>query len=158
MKLKLQSFGHLMRRADSFEKTLVLGKIEGRRRRRRQRMRWLDGITNSVDMCLGKLRSWWWTGGLVCCGSWSCKELDTTEQLNWTVSLNTEKRHSTWRNSSTSPAKVQQWNSLRLICWFFFFFFLMEGGLSEQNNYIGAWHFQTHRKKSWQNPCTGVYS
>ena len=56
LKLKLQYFGHLMRRADSLEKTLMLGKIEGRRRRRQQRMRWLDGLIDSMDMGLGELQ------------------------------------------------------------------------------------------------------
>ena len=83
LKLKLQHFGHLMRRADSLEKTLMRGKIEGRRRRERQRMRWLDGITDSMDMSLGKaLGVGDGKGGLACCGSWGRKELNMTEQLN----------------------------------------------------------------------------
>ena len=77
LKLKLHHFGHLMQRADSSEKTLMLGKIEGRKRRGRQRMRFLDDITDSVDMGLGDGQ-----GGLACCSSWGHKESDMTEQLN----------------------------------------------------------------------------
>ena len=82
LKMKLQYFGHLMQRADSFEKTLMLGKIESRRRRGRQKMRWLDGITDSMDMGLGKLWEGDGQGGLVCCGSWGHKESDMTERLS----------------------------------------------------------------------------
>ena len=78
LKLKLQYFGHLMRRVDSLEKTLMLGGIGGRRRRGQQRMRWLDGITDLMDLSLGDDGQ----GGLVCCDSWGHKESDTTEQLN----------------------------------------------------------------------------
>ena len=80
LKLKLQYFGHLMRRVASLENTLMLGKFEGGRRRGRQRMRWLDGITESMDMGLGRLPAVGdGQGGLACCGSWSQKESDTTE-------------------------------------------------------------------------------
>ena len=75
---KLQYFGHLMRRADSLEKTLMLGKIEGKRRRGWQRMRWLDSITDSMNMTLSKLQEIVNDRSLVCCSPWDCKELDTT--------------------------------------------------------------------------------
>ena len=85
LKLKLQYFGHVMQRADSFEKTLMLGKIEGRRRRGWQRMRWLDGhhrlYWHEFEWTLGVADG---QGGLACCDSWGRKELDMTKRLNWT--------------------------------------------------------------------------
>ena len=84
LKLKLQYFAHLMQRVDSLEKTLMVGKIEGRRRRGWQRMRWLMASPSQWTWVWVNSRSWWWTGGLVCCSPWGCKELDTTELLNWT--------------------------------------------------------------------------
>ena len=78
LKLKLHYFGHLMQRADSLEKTPMLGKIEGRRKKGRQKMRWFDGITNSLNMSLSKEGQ----GSLECCSPWGRKESDTTERQN----------------------------------------------------------------------------
>ena len=85
LKLKLQYLGHLMQRNESFEKTLILGKIEGRRQRGWQRMRWLDGITNSMDMSLSKLRELWWTGRPGVLQSMGSPRVghDWATELNW---------------------------------------------------------------------------
>ena len=82
LKLKLQYFGHLMRRVDSLEKTLMLGGIGDRRRRGRQRMRWLDGISDTMDMSLGRLQELGWTGKPAMLRFMGHKQLDTTERLN----------------------------------------------------------------------------
>ena len=81
LNLKFQYFGHLMRRADSLEKTLMLGGIGDRRRRGRQRMRWLDGITDLMDVSLSQLQELVMDRVLACCDSWGRKELDTTQRL-----------------------------------------------------------------------------
>ena len=134
LKLKLQYLGHLMRRADSLEKTLMLRKIEGRRRRGRQRMRWLDGM---VHLLSG--HGFWWIlgigdgqGGLVCCGSWGHKELDTTERLNNTrqtsaprpergtgryESLGLLEQRLTHRNQHRNLSRVGKSELLLITCW-----------------------------------------
>ena len=84
LRLKVQYFGPLMGRVDSLEKTLMLGGIGGRRRRGRQRIRWLDGIPTQWTLIWVKFGSWWWTGHLACCNSRDCKEFDMTEWMNWT--------------------------------------------------------------------------
>ena len=122
LKLKLQSFSHLMRRADSLEKTLMLGKIEGRRRRGWQRMTWLDGITDGPGV--GWILGFGWTlgvgdgqGGLACCSSWGHKESNTTERLNWTELTHLKMEKSRMLIIPNACKDVEQWGLFILHCW-----------------------------------------
>ena len=116
LKLKLQYFGHLMRRADWFEKTLMMGKIEGRRRRGRQRMRWLDDITDTMDMGLGGL---WWTGrpGVL----WFM--VSQRVRHNWATELNWTEYYSPGDNFSENWGTVPKRSRESQGIWDFYFFF-----------------------------------
>ena len=110
LKLKLQYFGHLMWRADSLEKTLMLGKIEGKRTRGRQRMRWLDGITNTMDIRLVGSGSWWWTGrpGVLRFMVSQRVRYDWASELNWYIySLPVEPPYSLPSHSSRSSQSTR---------------------------------------------------
>ena len=95
LKLKLPYFSHLMQRTDSLAKTLMLGKIEGRSRRGQERKRWLNGITNWMDMSWASSESWWWTGKPGALQSRGHKESDTIEWLNWTIKLSERRQRKT---------------------------------------------------------------
>ena len=109
LKLKLQYFGHLMQRANSLEKALMLRKIEGRGRSGWQRMRWLDGIINPTDMSLSKLGDSEGQGSLGCCSPWGHKEADVTEQ--WTTA--TYPGH--WQGRSNSPVVLKLLERMMLL-------------------------------------------
>ena len=142
LKLKLQYFKHLIWQANSLAKILMLGKIEGRRRRGWQRMRWLDGITDSMDMSLSKIRELGdGQGSLACCSPWVRKESDTTKQMNWDFSFPWADKTAQWYSFSVEvashcPPQVQQANERE-----------------SESRSVGSNSLQSHESQHARPPC-----
>ena len=160
LKLKFQYLGHLIQRTDSLENTLMLGKIEGRRRRGRQSMRWLDGITDSMDMSLSKLQSSWWTGrpGMVqSMGSQRVRH-DWAIELKWYIARKNHPVKAGWFHFKTQRSKWHAITSSHLIMFLQKAYFSYTSSniphpYSTRYNLMNSFHILLRKQKAFDRKC-----